>query len=69
MTKIMRVGVDLSKNVFVVYGEREQNVMQRTLKIADLVMPRNVERAPGCGFPHQEWFPPSRMSSHPWRCR
>ena len=39
MKTIMRVGVDLSKNVFVVYGvdERDQSVVKRTLKRAELL--------------------------------
>ena len=36
---IMRVGLDLSRNVFVVYGvgDREQRVVRRTLKRAELL--------------------------------
>ena len=39
MTKIMRVGIDLSKNVFVMYGvdDREQSVLKKTLKRAELL--------------------------------
>ena len=39
MTKTIRVGVDLSKNVFVVYGvdEHDRSVVKRTLKRAELL--------------------------------
>ena len=39
MKTIMRVGVDLSKNVFVVYGvdERDQSVVKRTLKRSEVL--------------------------------
>jgi len=39
MTKIMRVGIDLSKNVFVMYGVdgRDQSVLKKTLKRAELL--------------------------------
>jgi transposase len=39
MTKIMRVGIDLSKNVFVIYGVdgRDQRVLKKTLKRAELL--------------------------------
>jgi transposase len=39
MKTIMRVGIDLSKNVFVVYGidERDQSVVKRTLRRAELL--------------------------------
>src|SRR5258705_11780031 len=39
MKTIMRVGIDLSKNVFVVYGvdDHEQSVLKKTLKRAELL--------------------------------
>jgi transposase len=39
MKRIMRVGIDLSKNTFVVYGvdERERCVLKRALRRAELL--------------------------------
>lgn len=60
MKTIMRVGIDVSKNVFVVYGvdERDQSVVKRTLKRAELLSffaqlePSWIGMEAGCGAHH-----------------